>query len=103
MNKIRTSLFSILVLVIVLSTTAAFAAEGSAEIGSVSQAHCSFTSEAYSASGEFSAENLSESATLESLEESAMLAVCLETLALPESTGNFSGDDAYDQAAGGLG
>jgi hypothetical protein len=101
MNKIRTSLFSILVLVLLLSTSVIYAAEGTPEIGSASQANCNFASGAYAAGGEFSADDLYEPATLESLEEAKALAVCLELVVLPASSGNFSGDDAYDLAATG--
>ena len=99
MSKIRTTLFSTLVLVLLLSTSIVYASEGTTDIGSASQAHCNFASSAYAGSGEFSAEPLIESATLESLEESATLAICLESLALSGSSGGFSGDDAYDVAA----
>ncbi|MFC2025879.1 hypothetical protein ACFLUC_01660 [Chloroflexota bacterium] len=99
MNKIHTTLFSTLALVLLLSTSIVYASEGTAEIGSASQAHCNFASSAYAGSGEFSAEPLIESATLESLEESATLAICLESQALSRSSGSFSGDDAYDVAA----
>jgi hypothetical protein len=103
MNKIRIPLFSILILVLLISATTAFAAEGGAEIGSSSQANCNLASTGYAAGGEFSADDLYEPASLESAEVSESLEVCLESLALPASSTGFSGDDAYDQAAGGLG
>ena len=42
MNKIRTSLFSIVILVIILTTSAVYASDGTTEIGRTSQSHCYF-------------------------------------------------------------
>ena len=103
MNKLRISLFSVLILVLLLSTSVAYASSGASGLRGANLTHCNFASTEYALVGEFSAEDVFESATLASLEEAKTLAICLDYLALPERTGSFSGDDAYDPAAGGLG
>ena len=42
MNKIRSSLFSIVILVIILTTSVVYASDGATEIGRTSQSHCYF-------------------------------------------------------------
>lgn len=85
MNKIRTSLFSILILVLLLTNSVVYAAGGVGEIGSASQSHCSLASVEYAVGSDFSADDFYDPAALASIEDVRTLDPCLAVSTPSES------------------